>query len=203
MPQLIDLSMAVSSQMPVYPGDPEPRMEKVFSIPRDAVNVSSFSMTTHFSTHIDAPYHVLNGGKKLDEYPLEKFTGNGVLLDVRGQFPIRKADPEKIQKDDIVLFYTGQVNKIPDGEYFKLAPFISAELAEKIAERRPKMIGIDSFSPDPEPFEVHKILLKNDILIIENLAGLERLLGKKFDIMAFPLKMSSDGAPARVVAAVK
>ncbi len=203
MGQLIDLSMAVSTQVPVYPNDPEPRLEKVFSMPKDAFNVSSVSMTTHFSTHIDAPYHVLNGGKKLDEYPLEKFMGNGVLLDVRGQFPIRKIDLEKIKQNDIVLFYTAQVNKIPDGEYFKLAPFISAELAEKIVERRPKMIGIDSFSPDFEPFEVHKILLKNDILIIENLTGMERLLGKKFDIIAFPLKMSSDGAPARVVAAVK
>ena len=65
------------------------------------------------------------------------------------------------------------------------------------------MLGIDFFSPDTYPFKIHKIFLKNHILIIENLTNLEHLLGiKNFTIVALPLKTETDSALARVVAIV-
>ena len=63
-----------------------------------------------------------------------------------------------------------------------------------------KIVGIDSFSPDNEPFEVHKMFFKNEILIVENLVNLEKLNGKRFKCYIFPLKIQdADGAPCRVV----
>jgi len=55
-------------------------------------------------------------------------------------------------------------------------------------------------SPDHEPFPIHKLLLSNDVLIIENLTNLEKLAGKEFRIIALPINLQEDAAPARVIA---
>ena len=65
------------------------------------------------------------------------------------------------------------------------------------------MIGMDMCSPDKPPFPIHKILLGNDILIIENLTNLQQLSGKRFTVYAFPAKFQLDGALVRVVVEVK
>ena len=62
------------------------------------------------------------------------------------------------------------------------------------------MVGMDSASPDYPDFPIHKILLRNDILIIENLTNLHLLAGQQFKIYALPLNLEIDGSPARVIA---
>jgi kynurenine formamidase len=66
--------------------------------------------------------------------------------------------------------------------------------------RRVKAIGIDWYSPDKEPYPIHRILLENRILILENLTNLSALQGKDFDLFAFPLKIQADSSPVRAVA---
>ena len=55
-------------------------------------------------------------------------------------------------------------------------------------------------SVDHEAILIHKILLGNNILIIENLTNLSVLAGETFKVYAFPLKFQLDGSPTRVVA---
>ncbi len=55
-------------------------------------------------------------------------------------------------------------------------------------------------SVDYEPFAVHQTLLRGDVLILENLTGLERVAGRDFRVYALPLRLAADGAPVRVVA---
>jgi kynurenine formamidase len=65
------------------------------------------------------------------------------------------------------------------------------------------MIGLDSPSPDREPYTVHRILLEKEILIVENLASLEALEAVMgFEVWALPTKYDADSAPVRVVARV-
>ncbi len=65
------------------------------------------------------------------------------------------------------------------------------------------MVGFDSPSPDRTPFVIHKLLLGQEILILENLCNLEKLLGVTgFEVVALPAKFRSDSAPVRVVARV-
>ena len=86
-------------------------------------------------------------------------------------------------------------------EYFDNHPVVSKELAQLFVERQVKMVCIDSPSPDRHPFEVHKLLLENNILIAENLTNLDKLLFvNKFEIIAFPLNIHADSSPARIVA---
>ena len=106
-------------------------------------------------------------------------------------------------KEKIVLFYTGQSEKSYEN-YYEGAKFISEEVAHELVRRKVKAIGIDAFSPDTEPYPIHKILLPANILIIENLVNLKALLGKRFTVHYFPLKISGgDGAPCRAVAFVE
>ena len=66
-----------------------------------------------------------------------------------------------------------------------------------------KIVGMDTPSPDRPPFAIHKLLFKNDILIIENLTNLEELLAHpQFDVIALPAKFDIEAAPVRVVAQV-
>lgn len=190
---LIDLSMAIDENTPVYPGDPKPEVKKVATIAENGWNEKRISFNSHFSTHIDAPYHMLEDGKKLDEFPLDKFVGEAVVLD------FANPDLELVKEDDIVFFYTGQTEK----DLFKDYPKISKELAQKLIDKKVKIVGLDSFTPDDEPFEIHKMFFRNDILIVENLVNLKQLVGKRFECTIFPLKIrDADGAPCRVVARI-
>jgi len=62
---------------------------------------------------------------------------------------------------------------------------------------------MDLPSPDKYPFEIYKKLLNNDILIIENMTNISKLLTvNKFDIIAFPLKIKAEASMTRVVAKI-
>ena len=80
---------------------------------------------------------------------------------------------------------------------------ISKELGTFLVEKKIKMIGIDMPSPDRYPFEIHKLFFENNILIIENLTNLNKLLEvDNFEIIAFPLKIEAEAALVRVVARI-
>ena len=67
-----------------------------------------------------------------------------------------------------------------------------------------KMVGMDMPSPDKYPFEIHKMLLSNNIYIIENMTNLDKLLETDgFEVYAFPLRINADSSIARAVARVK
>jgi kynurenine formamidase len=66
-----------------------------------------------------------------------------------------------------------------------------------------KLFGIDTLSPDASPFSTHDVLLGNGILIAENLTNLDKLLEiKEFTVLALPLKVVADSAPARIIAMI-
>lgn len=76
-------------------------------------------------------------------------------------------------------------------------------MKEFIISRKTKIIGIDFASPDRPPFKVHRMLLNEGVLILENLTNLAALLeAERFEVMAFPLKIKADSSLLRVVAKV-
>ena len=73
--KIIDISQEVFS-CKVFPGDPPPTQAHPLSIDRgDVCNLTEFSMCAHNGTHVDAPYHFINDGKRIDEVGLEAFVG--------------------------------------------------------------------------------------------------------------------------------
>lgn len=201
--KLIDLSVPLNENTPVYPGDPKIKIQKSGILQRDGYQDHYVCLGTHVGTHIDAPSHMIKGGKNLNEFPLEKFVGHGVLIDVEKGFDLDQLKRENIQPNDIVLFYTGMSKFYYDSKYYDNYPSMPLEIADFLVQKKVKMIGVDMCSPDHEPFEVHKILLKEEVLIIENLTNLSTLRGKNFRVYGLPIKLQIDGAPVRVIAEVE
>jgi arylformamidase len=201
MPYVFDLTMPINEETPTYTGDPEQEIEKVATVGEDGYAVKRLSFPSHFSTHFDAPSHMIAGGKSLDEYPVGKFVGDAVVVDVRGQELIDSAGG--VSGVDMVFFRTGRSQRAYEEDYHDDVPVLTEDTAEELAKSGVDVVGIDSPSPDTEPFPVHDTLLSNDVLILENLVNLGAVQGKVFRCYALPLPVDdADGAPCRVVGVV-
>ena len=203
MTDLIDLTHEIYDDMPVYPVDDPVELDKTKSFEEDSYNYFRLETGLHAGTHIDTPMHMTDDDTYMNEVPLDRFKGNGCVLDVRGQDPIEYKDEysDIVKENDIVLLYTGYDEKYGSEEYYDEHPIVDESLAQFFVDKKIKMLGMDIPTPDKHPFNVHKTLFKNNILIIENLTNLSELLSvKEFKIIAFPLKIEADSSIARVVA---
>lgn len=200
---LIDLSVSLNEQTPVYPGDPKTKIVPSGILEKDGYHDHYLSIGTHVGTHIDAPSHMLQNGKTLDQFPIEHFSGRGVYIDCKNGFDMEIIKTTDIQGGDIVILHTGKSDIYGHEEYFENYPQIPDDVALYLTEKKVKIVGMDMCSPDHAPFSIHKIFLAKDILIIENLTNLAVLQKKQFVVYAFPLKLAIDASPVRVVADTK
>lgn len=201
-PTVIDLTVRLSEDTPVYPGDPAIKIATIGEVDRDGYAEHLVTLATHIGTHLDAPAHMLSGGHTLAHYPTTRFTGRGVYVDVRTGFHLSKITRLGIRAGDIVLLHTGMDRAYGRPAYFTDFPHVPREVAEYFVECGISMVGMDACGPDEPPFPVHQVLLQGDVLILENLTALDRLRGQTFQVMAFPISMDLDGAPVRAVAMV-
>lgn len=191
--------MSIDNETPNWPGDPEIIIKQLSTVEKDSIGKKSLTFHSHFSTHIDAPSHMIANGKTLSDYPMEKFVGRGIVLDVRGQKEI-EAELSSVEEGDIVFFLTSQSDKAYQKDYFTSNPVLTPKTAQELVNKKIKIVGLDSPTPDNEPYDLHKLFFKNDILIVENLVNLKELLGKRFQCYVLPLKIKDgDGAPCRVI----
>lgn len=205
MPEWIDLTRTFVHGMAPYPGDAPPRIVQRNKIAREGYN--GFVVTTgmHVGTHIDAPLHMIEGGKHLSEVPIGNFVGRGRLVDARGQEEISSGLLQGLElcRGDIVLVQTGFEDHFHDPPfYFGRYPAVTEDFAQVLVRSGVTLLGLDTPGPDrAAPFKVHKILLANEILIIENLVNLAPLReAKGFEVIALPVKYHCDGGPVRVIA---
>jgi len=69
--RLYDLSTSLRSYMPLWPTNPNLKIEPVGTVPRDGYLVESFDGVTHNGTHVDAPAHMLENGDPIDKIPID------------------------------------------------------------------------------------------------------------------------------------
>jgi len=194
----VDLTMPLTAQTPVYPGDPAVEIGVSADFATSGYLGHVLRIGTHVGTHIDAPSHMIDGAPGLDSYDLDRFIGNGRLIDI----PTGPADLTAVQPDDIVLLKTGFSDRVSQPGYYDLVPGIDVETARRLVDLGVKAVGIDAGSIDAEPFAIHTALLAGGVPIIENLIGLEQLADvASFRVIALPLRFALEASPARVVAA--
>jgi kynurenine formamidase len=222
--KVIDLSHEIYNEMPGWPTHPVFRIYSLKNIEIDGYNIKEILMNTHHGTHLDLPVHMIKNGKKLEDYPIDKFIGEGVVINLshkKAKEHITNNDLENfdIKENYIVMIYTGWSNKRGwNKDYLYLWPYLDVKGAEYLKEKKIKLVGIDTLSIgafggktaamdpiDTTSIIVHQILLGNDILILEEVANLNLVLNEKSQAKAFfviaPLKIKeADGAPARVLA---
>jgi kynurenine formamidase len=205
MQTFIDLSLPITDLMPVYPGDKPPRLLQVNDFTRDGFNNYLLSANMHTGTHIDGLMHLTQSQKFISEIPLQQCVGIGCILNAIGKKNIQLTTEYEllVQPQSIVLLYTGMSRSFGHKEYFADYPTISKDLAQLFVKRQVKMVCFDSPSPDRHPFDIHKLLLENNVLIAENLTNIDMLLPtEEFEVIALPLKIHADSSPARIVAQI-
>jgi len=224
--EVIDLTHTIHDDIQVYPGDPRPSISRGLTHEKDYCHVDLLRLGSHTGTHIDAPYHFLKGGQRIDEIPVQRFVGDGVLIDVSAKSDrdlIQPGDVEpyedEIAQGDFVIFRTGRDKYFGTPKYY-LHPYLSAEGAGLLVKMGVLLVGVDALNVDPtyygsmdsDPsakdlpdeggygYPVHDILLGNDILIVENLCNLDMIKQVKGVYSFLPLKLKdSDGSPIRAV----
>lgn len=203
---LIDLSMPFNFKTPVYEGDIPVLYAQKHKLEEDGYNAVLLTTGLHTGTHVDAPLHFLSGGKRICDFPLDSFCGDALLLDVRGQAEIGLLPgyEDLVRPGQIVLLHTGWSAHAGDEDmYFKRHPTLDKALTAFFCEKKIKMLGMDMPSPDRAPFEEHKALLGEDILLLENLTNLSLLpVGEVFRLAAFPLPLDVEASLVRAVAEV-
>jgi len=191
--------------MPVYPGDQEVEIENDKKLVEDGYCNHNLKMGMHTGTHLDLPAHMLEDVRNAADISLNSLFGQAKMIFAAGQ-KIIKPEPEYqklIEKNDIVIIYTGMDKEYGNQEYYKQHPVISEKMAELLINKEIKLLGFDMPSPDRSPFKIHQKLFENDIFILENLCNLEKLLGlESFKIFVFPLKVRAEAAPCRVAAEI-
>ncbi|WP_243372032.1 cyclase family protein [Geotalea sp. SG265] len=196
--RIYDISRTISERLPVYPGDPPVRIEPVMRLDLgEMANVSAVSMCSHSGTHIDVPRHCFEDGLSVDLLPLGQLIGNAVVVEAAGAREIGREQLKRlpVKGEERVLLKTG-ATYAASGE----PAYLTEEGAEFLLESGAKLVGTDALSIEGEGgLEVHRLLLRNDILIVEGLR-LEEVPAGHYQLICLPMKLADgDGAPVRAV----
>jgi len=214
--KILDLTLTISDKIPAFPGSPKPNFIPWENIKDDGYNLELLFLSSHTGTHMDAPFHFLKKGAKIHEIGLKKLVSEAVLIQAKkndGE-SITKADIQKFEKKhgkikrfSSVVFLTGWQRNLQKKHYFTKNPGLSVSAAKYLASKKISLVGIDSPSIDlgiDSKFSVHQIFAKKGILIVENLANLEKIKASKFHLVVLPLKLKdATGSPVRAVAFVE
>ena len=185
--KIYDISQEVFS-CAVYPGDPEPEKVTLSSTAEgDLYNLSSFAMCAHNGTHIDAPFHFLNNGKTVDQMDLSHFVGDCYVARHEGDVTAENAQA-------ILQKANGAQRILIGGK-----ATVTAEAAEVFVSSGIKLLGNEGQTVGPEdaPMQVHLILLRREVALLEGIVLTVVSEGHYF-LSAAPLNLGGcDGAPCR------
>jgi len=209
---VIDLSHFLSATMPVHPGTEPPRIVDACTVAKNGFAEKLLSLYSHTGTHIDAPGHILAGAATLDKLAVGHFLGPGCVLEVSRSNGMQievsdlKNQEERIAAAEFVLLHSGWAKYWGDPRYFAAYPVLSAAAAHWLAGFNLKGVGVDMISVDQmdsAAMTIHKVFFAKNMVIVENLANLEALLGREFMFSCLPLKITAgDGSPVRAVAII-
>ena len=209
----IDLTLTISKSLPLFPGSPKTQFIFWSNLKEDGYNLELLFLSSHTGTHMDAPYHFVKNGLKINQIPLDRLIGkaNLIKLPKTKNSTITKLDITsfeqkngKIPFNSSIFFFTGWQKNLKKNNYFTENPGLNISAAKYLVSKKINLVGIDSPSIDlgkDDSFGVHRILSKNNILIVENLTNLNKISLKKFNFTILPLKLKdATGSPVRAVA---
>ncbi|MEN2738333.1 cyclase family protein [Microbacterium sp. X-17] len=206
--RIIDLSMPVSDEMGVYPGEPSPEFRPLTTIDDDGFEMWELKLFNHLGTHVDAPAHFLAGGATSETLSLPSMIGPVVVLDVAPDVPGGviphediAAHDDRIRAAGRVILRTGWDARAGTPEYWEPWPQISPETAAHLASLGITFLGLDTPGPSHTQMrEAHEPLLSAGCVIGESMVNLGALSTDSF-LICLPVKLAGvDAAPARIVA---
>src|SRR5262245_39084403 len=97
---IFDVTVAITNDIPVWPGDRPVKRTAKSHPSRDGshpVEVTSIEMGSHTGTHIDAPFHMVSGGRRLSDIPIGQLVGKAVVAEIPGVRSIGRPQLEKFE----------------------------------------------------------------------------------------------------------
>ena len=179
----------------VYPGDPSPERQVMLRIADGAVcNLTAFQMCAHNGTHVDAPYHFVDGGKTIEQVSLDRFVGYAYVAEAEGDVTAEDAAKmlEKARACD---------GRAAERILVKGKATVTEGAAEVFAKAGIRLYGNESQTVGPEdaPMAVHKIMLGAEIVLLEGIR-LSEVPEGVYLLSAAPINLGgSDGAPCRAI----
>jgi arylformamidase len=210
---LIDLSHVIEAGMTTYKGLPGPHICDYWSRAQSAANyddgstfqIGRIDMVANTGTYLDTPFHRYEEGEDLAAVALERLAALPGLV-IRSEGPA--IGPEAFEGLEVagkaVLVHTGWDRHWRTEAYQAGHPYLTAEAARLLAERRAALVGIDSHNIDDTAVRarpVHTLLLGAGILICEHMTNLGVLPEAGFRFYAAPPKVGGMGTfPVRAFA---
>lgn len=215
---LIDVSHTIEAGMITYKGLPAPIITEHLSrvdsrrnyAPGTEFHIGRIEMVANTGTYLDSPFHRYDSGKDLSQLELTSLANlDGVVVDCRdGERAIGPHSFGGLEVNDkAVLFRTGWDAHWRTEAYLSgRHPYLTEEAAKQLADRKPLLVGIDSYNIDNTETgtrPAHSILLAQNIPVVEHLCGLNELPASGFKFFAVPVKIKEFGTfPVRAFALI-
>jgi arylformamidase len=202
--RIVDISVPLSNGFPVYPGDPDVKIEPSLLLERgDGANVSRLSLGDHSGTHLDAPGHLLPSGASLDAVSLSLLMGRALVADLRGaaEIGVRQLEGLPLRGEERLLLKTDNSLLWDQPGFRPEYVALSVEGAGYLVRSGIRLVGIDYLSIEKFGGDgsVHRTLLENGVIILEGL-DLSTVSAGLFELICLPLRIAGgNGAPARAV----
>lgn len=201
--KLIDISRKLGQNVPTWPGDTPFSFSLAWTkADSGSVNVGKIEMSIHTGTHVDAPFHFDDEGKRIYDLDLNLYIGKALVVDMKNKESIGAIDFELIDLHGVerLLIRTDSwknTNVFPD----KIT-YLRPDLASFLGEQGIRLIGVDVPSVDPldsKELSAHHHLHENGIHILEAV-DLQKVEPGLYELIALPLPLAeADGSPVRAV----
>jgi arylformamidase len=205
--RVYDISLPLSPDLPVWPGDPPVELKRVrdFAIGDHAI-VTHLATSVHAGTHVDAPLHFLPGGETVDGLDLRVLMGRAYVVHLPRAKVLDAAVMEQAgipPRTRRVLFRTRNSGLWKSGEREFREDFvaINASGAQWLVKKGVQLVGVDylSVAPFGDSLETHRILLSAGMVIVEGL-DLSEVRQGRYTLYCLPLRIKGiEGAPARAI----
>jgi arylformamidase len=206
--KIYDISLTISPEIPVWPGDLKVELYRVKKIEEGAHdNLSQMKLGVHTGTHVDAPYHFVANGLKVDELPIDLFVGPVQVVQLPDDVDlIGEADLKKLHIDPTIhrILLKTRNSKLwekDEKKFNKDFVAISADAAEYLVKMGMRFVGIDYLSVGPfhNSKPTHDVLLGAGLALLEG-ANLSSVPEGTYQLVCLPLKLgATEGAPARAI----
>lgn len=205
--RIYDVTLTITHDMPVWPGDTPPTLVRTGSIEKgDNANTSEVTLSVHTGTHVDAPDHFMNNGKTVEQLSLEALIGRAYVLYLPD---VKQITAAVVEAADIPPRTRRLLFKTRNSEYWAkgVKEFqtdfvgITEDAAQLLVDRNVRLVGVDylSVAPYKKSRPTHRLLLEAGVVVVEGL-DLSQVSQGRYTLTCLPLKLGgSDGAPARVI----
>ncbi len=206
--QVIDISLELPEGSPVWPGDPGFSRVVVSESGGGRSEVARLELSSHLGTHLDTPAHFMPGGRRVGDYPPERFILPARVVDIPGVAVVSAGDLDDVDlaEGQALVLKTANTTtgRCRSGRFEEDFVGIDESAARWLADRRVPLVGIDYLSIEPyrqgpHPHRVHVTLLEADVLILEGV-DLTDVTPGKYLLSCPPLRIpAAEATPVRAM----